>query len=228
MIDVAPTVLEVAKLPQPAMVNGVTQEPLHGVSMVYSFDDGKAADRHETHDFEMFCNRGIYHQGWTAVTRHGNVPWNMIGKQPSLDEDLWEAGTTRLKTGASRAILAKKEPKKLIDLQRLFELEAGKYNVFPLDDCKAERANPELAGLAVRRPRLDADFFPGMRNVVQENTVINTKNKSHSVTAELRRPTQARVASSSRKAAATAAGACTRTRASSITTTTSSAPRAPR
>jgi arylsulfatase A-like enzyme len=186
VIDVAPTVLEVAKLPPPAMVNGVTQEPLHGVSMVYSFDDAKAADRHETQYFEMFCNRGIYHQGWTAVTRHGNVPWNMIGKQPSLDEDVWELYDT-IEDWSQSHDLARKEPKKLLDLQRLFELEAGKYNVFPLDDRKAERANPDLAG----RPSVVHGsmqvFFPGMRRL-QENTVINTKNKSHAVTAELEVP----------------------------------------
>src|SRR5881392_1882152 len=72
VIDVAPTILEVAKLPAPTIVNGVMQEPLHGVSMVYSFDDAKAAERHETQYFEMVCNRGIYHKGWTAVTRHRN------------------------------------------------------------------------------------------------------------------------------------------------------------
>jgi arylsulfatase A-like enzyme len=82
VIDVAPTILEAAKLPAPTFVNGVMQEPLHGVSMAYSFDDPKAAERHETQYFEMVCNRGIYHQGWTAVTRHGNLPWVVVGAQP--------------------------------------------------------------------------------------------------------------------------------------------------
>jgi arylsulfatase len=164
----------------------VLQEPLHGVSMRYSFDDPKAAERHETQYFEMFCNRGIYHKGWTAVTRHGSVPWKMIGPQPSLDEDVWELYDTN--TDWSQAHdLAAKHPNKLLELQRLFELEAGKYNVFPLDDRKAERANPDLAG----RPEVVRGstqvFFPGMRRV-QENTVINTKNKSHAVTADLEVP----------------------------------------
>jgi arylsulfatase A-like enzyme len=70
VIDIAATVLEVAGLPEPTMVHGVQQQPLHGTSMVYSFDDPEAAERHQTQYFEMFCNRGIYHQGWTAVTRH--------------------------------------------------------------------------------------------------------------------------------------------------------------
>jgi arylsulfatase len=187
VIDVAPTVLEAAKLPQPTFVNGVMQEPMHGVSMVYSFDDAKAADRHETQYFEMFCNRGIYHRGWSAVTRHGTVPWILTGKQPSIDEDVWELYDTT-KDWSQAHDLAKEKPEKLAELKRLFELEAAKYNVFPLDDRKGERANPDLAG----RPQVvhgsTQILFPGMRRV-QENTVITTKNKSHSVTAEIEVPT---------------------------------------
>ena len=183
VIDLAPTVLEAAKLPHPTIVNGVLQDPLHGVSMLYSFDDAKAADRHETQYFEMFCNRGIYHQGWTAVTRHGNVPWKMVGPQASLEEDVWELYDTT-KDWSQAHDLAKHHPEKLMELQRLFELEAGKYNVFPLDDRKAERANPDLAGRPTVVHGSTQVLFPGMRRV-QENTVINTKNKSHSVTAEI-------------------------------------------
>ena len=186
VIDVAPTVLEAAKLPQPTMVNGVMQEPLHGVSMLYSFADGGAAERHITQYFEMLCNRGIYHNGWTAVTRHGNLPWVVVGAQPPLKEDVWELYDTTKDWSQSRD-LAKQMPEKLADLQRLFELEASKYNVFPLDDRKAERANPDLAG----RPQVVRGstqlLFPGMRRI-QENAVINTKNKSHAVTADLEIP----------------------------------------
>ncbi len=90
VIDVAPTVLEAAGLPEPTFVNGVQQKPLEGVSMAYSFDDAAAAERHTTQYFEMFCNRGIYHQGWTAVTRHG-IPWVLVGEEkPAFDDDVWE------------------------------------------------------------------------------------------------------------------------------------------
>jgi arylsulfatase A-like enzyme len=89
VIDVAPTVLEAAGLPFPTMVNGVLQEPLHGVSMRYSFDDPAAAERHETQYFEMLCNRGIYHKGWTAVTRH-RIPWQVVGTSGKLSDDVWE------------------------------------------------------------------------------------------------------------------------------------------
>jgi arylsulfatase len=186
VIDVAPTVLEAAGLPEPTYVNGVMQEPMHGVSMVYSFDDAKAEDRHQTQYFEMLCNRGIYHQGWTAVTRHGNPPWVVIGKQGPLSEDVWELYDTT-KDWSQAHDLAKRMPEKVAEMQRLFELEAGKYNVFPLDDRKAERANPDIAGRpAVVRGSTQL-LFPGMRRI-QENAVINTKNKSHSVTAEIEVP----------------------------------------
>ena len=101
VIDVAPTVLEAAGLPQPTAVNGVDQRPIEGVSMAYSFDGATEADRHETQYFEMFCNRGIYHQGWTAVTRH-STPWVVV---PSFRRSTTTSGssTTRAPTGARRA-----------------------------------------------------------------------------------------------------------------------------
>ena len=90
VIDVAPTILEAAGLPEPISVNGVQQQPIEGVSMLYSFNDAKAAERHETQYFEMFGNRGIYHKGWTAVTRH-KTPWLLVGeKTPPFDDDVWE------------------------------------------------------------------------------------------------------------------------------------------
>jgi arylsulfatase len=186
VIDVAPTILEAAGLPEPTMVNGVMQEPLHGVSMRYSFDDAKAAERHETQYFEMLCNRGIYHKGWTAVTRHGLLPWQLTGTGSSLEDDVWELYDTN-KDWAQAHDLATKMPERLAELKRLFDLEASKYNVFPLDDRKAERTNPEIAG----RPEVVRGntqlLFAGMRRL-QENVFINTKNKSHSVTAEIEVP----------------------------------------
>jgi arylsulfatase A-like enzyme len=89
MIDVAPTILEAAGLPQPAIVNGVQQAPMEGFSMLYTFSDAKAAERHETQYFEMFCNRGIYHKGWTVVTRH-SIPWDVTKPIPAFDDDVWE------------------------------------------------------------------------------------------------------------------------------------------
>src|SRR5215470_8822956 len=164
VIDLAPTILEAAGLPQPTIVHGVMQEPMHGVSMAYSFDAAKAAERHETQYFEIVCNRGIYHEGWTAVTRHGLLPWEVTGTGPSLDRDVWDLYDTT-KDWSQTHDLAKQMPEKLEEMKRLFDLEASKYNVFPLDDRKAERANPDLAG----RPQLVVGksqvLFPGMRRI---------------------------------------------------------------
>jgi arylsulfatase A-like enzyme len=181
VIDVATTVLEVAGLPEPTMVNSVQQIPLQGTSMAYSFDDADAADRHEIQYFEMFCNRGIYHQGWTAVTRH-STPWAFGAQLPALDDDVWELYGPEDWTQAHD--LAAEQPDKLAELQRLFLLEASKYNVFPLDDRRVERFNPDLAG----RPQLIRGnrqlLFGGMGRLT-ENSVVNIKNKSHSITAQI-------------------------------------------
>ena len=183
MIDVAPTLLEVAGLPEPLFVNGVAQRPIEGVSMAYSFNDANAPERHETQYFEMAGNRGIYHKGWTAVTRH-RTPW-LTGavKLPAFDDDVWELYDTNTDWTQSND-LAKEQPDRLRELQRLWLIEAVKYNVLPLDDRFAERANPDLAG----RPQLIKGnrqlLFGGMGRLT-ENTILNIKNKSHAVTAEL-------------------------------------------
>jgi arylsulfatase A-like enzyme len=183
VIDLAPTVLEVAGLPEPTIVNGVLQKPLEGVSMAYTFDDATAADRHQTQYFEMMGNRGIYHKGWTAVTRH-RTPWVLGHAQlPAFDDDVWELYDTTSDWTQARDLSAQ-HPEKLHELQRLWLIEAVKYNVLPLDDRAAERVNPELAG----RPQLVRGnrqlLFSGMGRLT-ENSVVNLKNKSHSVTAEI-------------------------------------------
>jgi arylsulfatase len=184
VIDVAPTVLEVAGLPEPLSVHGVQQRPLEGVSMAYTFDDADAPERHETQYFEMFCNRGIYHRGWTAVTRH-STPWEFGAQLPSLDDDTWELYSPQDWTQSHD--LAAEQPDRLRRLQQLFMLEAGRYNVFPLDDRRIERFNSDLAG----RPTLvrgnSQMLFGGMGRLT-ENTVLNIKNKSHAITALVRAP----------------------------------------
>jgi arylsulfatase A-like enzyme len=184
IIDVAPTVLELAGLPEPTFVHGVQQSPMEGVSMAYTFDDPAAPGRHETQYFEIFVNRGIYHQGWTAVTRH-STPWVMVPELPPFDEDVWELYAPDDWTQARN--VADAHPEKLRDLQRLFLIEAAKYNVLPLDDRRVERFNPDLAG----RPQLlhghTQLLFGGMRRLT-ENSVVGVKNKSHAVTAQVTVP----------------------------------------
>ncbi len=183
VIDVAPTILELAGLPQPLFVNGVQQRPIEGVSMAYSLNDAKAPDQHETQYFEMAGNRGIYHKGWTAVTRH-STPWLLLGeKVPAFDDDNWELYDTS-KDWSQANNLAAQMPEKLHEMQRLWLIEAVRYNVLPLDDRKAERFNSDLAG----RPVLikgNSQILFGSMGRLSENSVLNLKNKSHSVTAEI-------------------------------------------
>ncbi|MGB7197345.1 MAG: sulfatase/phosphatase domain-containing protein, partial [Acidobacteriaceae bacterium] len=183
VIDVAPSILEAAGLPEPVSVNGVHQRPIEGVSMLYCFNDANAAEQHETQYFEMFGNRGIYHKGWTAVTRH-KTPWLLIGeKTPAFDDDVWELYDTS-KDWSQANDLAKQMPEKLHELQRLWLIEAVRYNVLPLDDNIAARLNADTAG----RPVLikgNSQILFGSMGRLSENSVVNIKNKSHSVTAEI-------------------------------------------
>jgi arylsulfatase len=179
VIDVAPTILEAAGIPAPYSVNGITQAPLEGVSMLSSLRDAKSPEDHQVQYFEMFGNRGIYHQGWTAVTKH-RTPWT-VDTPPPFDDDLWELYGPDDWTQAKN--LAGENPAKLAELQRLWLIEATKYNVVPLDDRSYERINPDLAG----RPQLVKGnsqlLFSGMR--VAEGCIISILNKSHSVTANV-------------------------------------------
>jgi arylsulfatase len=183
VIDVAPTVLEIAGIPEPTMVNGVLQSPYEGTSMVYSFNDANAPEKHDLQYFEMFGNRGIYYKGWSAITKH-RTPWIMVGqKMVPFDEDVWELYDGS-KDWSQAHDLSKQMPEKLHELQRQFLIEAVKYNVLPLDDRQTERLIPEMAG----RPSLirgDSQlFFPGMGRL-SENSVVNIKNKSFSITAKI-------------------------------------------
>jgi arylsulfatase len=186
VIDVAPTILEAAGIPEPISVNGVQQSPIEGVSMLYSFGDAKAAERHETQYFEMFGNRGIYHKGWTAVTRH-KTPWLLQGeKTPPFDDDVWELYDTS-KDWSQANDLSKAMPDKLHELQRLWLIEAVRYNVLPLDDDVGSRMNSDLAGRPILVKGNSQILFGGMGRL-SENSVLNVKNKSHSVTAEITVP----------------------------------------
>ena len=181
VIDVAPTVLEVAGVPQPTQVDGVVQRPMEGVSMAYSFDDADGAERRETQYFEMFCNRGIYHQGWTAVTRH-STPW-VMAPLPPFEDDVWELYDTNTDWSQSHD-LAAEQPEKLAGLQELWMTEARKYNVLPLDDRRIERFNPDLAGRPVLITGNTQTLYGGMGRLT-ESSILNVKNKSHAVTAEV-------------------------------------------
>jgi arylsulfatase A-like enzyme len=181
VIDVAPTILEAAGLPAPTIVNSIQQAPIEGVSMLGTLRDASAAETRDVQYFEMFGNRGIYHNGWTAVTKH-RTPWLM--DKPSLDDDVWELYGPDDWTQSRD--LAAENPAKLAELQRLWLIEAVKYNVVPIDDRSVERFDADVSG----RPKLitgeTQTLFSGMR--LLENCVVNIKNKSHSVTASISVP----------------------------------------
>jgi arylsulfatase A-like enzyme len=181
-IDVAPTILEAAGIPQPESVDGLTQDPIEGTSMLYAFNDAKAPERHETQYFEIMGNRAIYHKGWTAVTKH-YTPWIMNRPRPALDDDQWELYDTTKDWSQSKD-LSKENPKKLRELQRLWLIEATRYKVLPIDDRLLEKINPDTAGRPVLLKGKSQVLFAGMGHL-SENCVLNIKNKSHSVTANL-------------------------------------------
>ena len=185
VIDIVPTILEAAKLPAPEFVDGIQQQPIEGTSIVYSFDDAKAAERHTTQYFELAGNRGIYHDGWIACTRH-STPWLFTEKLPKFEDDIWELYAPNDWTQSKN--IAAQNPEKLKELQQLFLLEGAKYNVFPLDDRRIERFNSDLAGRPdLMAGRTSQTLYPGMSHM-NENTVLNIKNKSHAVTAEIMVP----------------------------------------
>jgi arylsulfatase len=185
VIDVAPTILEAAGLPEPRVVNGVPQHPMDGVSMVYTFDDAKAKDRHVIQYFEMFGNRAIYHDGWFARTIH-KAPWE---RQPrrALVDDIWELYDTSVDFSLVND-LAAANPTKLAEMQALFMKEAERNQVLPVDDRVFERINGALVGrpdlMAGRTSLTLAEGMSGMT----ENVFLNVKNKSKTIVADIEVP----------------------------------------
>ncbi len=182
VIDVAPTILEAAGLPEPKSVNGVVQDPIEGVSMLYTFADANAPSTHKIQYFEIFGNRAIYNDGWLAGTVH-RAAWEQLPRR-DLKDDIWELYDTT-KDFSLASNLAEQNPAKLKEMQDLFVSEATKYRVLPLDDRLLVRMNAATAG----RPdlmggRTTLTLSQGMVGM-SENVFINIKNRSHSITAEV-------------------------------------------
>jgi arylsulfatase A-like enzyme len=181
VIDIAPTILEAAGIPQPTEVNGVKQKPIEGISMMYSFKDPNAAERRNIQYFEMFGNRALYKDGWIAVCRHGRLPWLSSGSA-DFDKDTWELYDAS-KDFSEYNNIAAQNPDKLKELQADFLTEAKKYNVLPLDDRFIERSDPNL------RPSLIAGrthfvYYSGAAHI-PESSAANTANTSFTITAAI-------------------------------------------
>jgi len=183
VIDVAPTVLQAIGLPEPKSVNGVKQVPMSGTSMVYTFEDAKAKDRHTTQYFEIAGNRAIYHDGWLARTIH-RAPWEAKPRRALEDTSGWELYDVRSDFSLVND-LAAKNPKKLAEMQALFLAEARRNGVLPLDDRVFERLDPAAMGrpdlMAGRKAMTLAEGMTGM----MEGVFPNVKNRSKTITAEI-------------------------------------------
>jgi arylsulfatase A-like enzyme len=182
VIDIAPTIYEVTKIPAPTMVNGIQQDPIEGTSLYYTFNDVKAAEQHKVQYFEMFGNRGIYQDGWFARTIH-RLAWQQKPTN-TLQDDKWELYNTKEDFSLSNNI-ASKNTEKLIEMQGLFMKEAEKLHVLPLDDRLLERTNAELMGRpTVMGNRNTITYGEGMKGMGVD-IFIDLRNTAYTITAEV-------------------------------------------
>ena len=186
VIDIVPTIYEACGITPPSELNGIAQNPIEGVSMMYSFNDVKAAGRRRQQYFEMFINRGLYADGWWAACRTA-IPWESGSKEVTTDDGTWEL--YNIDEDFSQAVdLAQKEPKKLRELQDLWWAEAAKYNVLPLDGRKIVRLSAEMQG----RPTPTAGrkhfvYYPGTE-ALPSGSAPSLLNKSFAITADITIP----------------------------------------
>jgi len=185
VIDVAPTILEAIGLPEPKSVNGTPQTPMEGTSLLYTFNDADAKERHTTQYFEMFGNRAVYHDGWFARTIH-RAPWQAID-MPPLETDIWDLYNVHEDFSLANN-LADQYPEKVVEMEALFMSEAEKYHCLPIDDRVIARMNPAIAGRPdIMGGRTTLTLYPGMDGML-ENSFMNVKNRSKTITAKVEIP----------------------------------------
>jgi arylsulfatase A-like enzyme len=187
IIDIVPTILEATGVQAPATVNGIAQKPIEGISMAYTFDDAnaKAPSKRETQYFEMFANRGIYHDGWYAATTPPVPPWDLgTAKLPAINDYKWELYNIT-EDFSQNNDLATKNPGKLKEMQDLFLTEAAKYQVLPLD-------NSILPRLVTPRPSASAGrtvfTYSGENAGIPDGNAPSLLNKDYTITAEITVP----------------------------------------
>ena len=185
LIDIVPTILEAGGVTEPTEINGVTQKPMEGKSLIYSFDAADAPTQHPSQYFELIANRGIYHDGWMANTVPLKLPWAKVAPGvPSANPDDFKWELYHVSEDFSQSNnLAAQNPEKLKELQALFDKEAEKYGVYPLDASFAERADVSLRP-SLTRGRSSFIYYPGTVRV-PEGTAPDLKNRSYRMTAEI-------------------------------------------
>jgi arylsulfatase len=184
-IDVVPTIYEAIGIKPPTVLDGVKQKPIEGISLVYTFSNPSAPTRHSTQYFEMFGNRAIYKDGWMASTTPLRLPWVTSGSDPAPDDFKWELYNVNEDFSQAKD-LAVTNPAKLKELQNAFDVEARKYNVYPLDSSFAERADPAIRP-SLTRGRTEFTYYSGMVRI-PEGSAPNFKNKSFVIGAEISVP----------------------------------------
>ena len=191
VIDILPTILEAAGLPQPVMVNGIAQRPIEGTSMVYTWDDAKAPDRRTSQYFEMFGSRAMYQDGWIASEPPWNPPWNSTLAPPPADVmngfPAWQLYNLSEDWTQANDVAAKM-PDKLRDLQQAFVLDASKYNVFPLDDAVLTRFLADKPNYNAGRTTFT--YLGDISNVLLSaaGNAPSLLNRSYTITAEVEIP----------------------------------------
>jgi arylsulfatase A-like enzyme len=187
VIDIVPTILEAAGIPAPEMVDGIKQKPIEGVSMAYTFDraNANAKSKRDTQYFEMFANRGIYHDGWYACTTPPEPPW-LVGTKPLPPVEQYKWELYNIAEDFSQANdLAARMPDKLKEMQALFLAEAAKYQVLPLD-------NSVLPRLLTARPSGTAGrtvfTYQGENVGIPVGNAPSLLNKDYTITAEITVP----------------------------------------
>jgi arylsulfatase A-like enzyme len=182
VIDIAPTIYEVTKIPAPTTVNGIQQDPIEGTSLAYTFNDAGAAGKHKVQYFEMFGNRAVYQDGWLARTIH-RPAWS---QKPfhTLKEDKWELYNTNEDFSLANDLSAQ-NPDKLKEMQGLFMEEAEKYHVLPLDDRLLERTNAEMMGRpTIMGGRNSVTYGEGMKGMGVD-IFIDLRNTAYAITSEV-------------------------------------------
>jgi arylsulfatase A-like enzyme len=181
VIDIAPTIYEISGIPAPKVVNGIAQDPIEGTSLVYTFADANAPERHTIQYFEMIGNRAIYQDGWFARTIH-KMPWQLKPIN-TLQEDVWDLYNTKEDFSLANN-LASQYPEKLKEMEELFMKEAEKYHVLPIDDRSIERTDAKIAGRpTVMGDRTSLTLGNGMTGMGVD-IFLGTQNTSYSITTD--------------------------------------------